>query len=434
MPKTVVALLLSNLLTLGYFLPAKAQLAPVPAPHTSSNTVPLTFAAPLNHNTSSASSPSSTVVINSQTSLSNLVVTPKETVAIDFGKLGTQGVNLSGILNNAGTIYAFSTNPSVTTAHISANSIINNHSAVISSIIPKTELAVLNLNTSSVVQNLGLSLNSLHALTNLGTISSAGSLTATAANFTNSGQFSSLQNLSINASSSLANTGTISSAAGGLSLSAPAINNADLILAQGGNISAVTANLTNQSGVMQAMNGQLNIQGLPGLDLNINNSNGKLLATDISVSTDALLSSNLTGTAQAPNLNLIGGELTANSVNFTATGGNVNVNVDRINGGVNVNGANGAVIVQNGALNITSENLSKDPIFASANGPLNLTLSFDGNGNDFTNGDQFVALSGGDVTVTNTPANGGVIDTSSSTHLLLVHQAAAGMSICRISA
>ncbi|MBX9721529.1 MAG: hypothetical protein K2X81_09060, partial [Candidatus Obscuribacterales bacterium] len=109
----------------------------------------------------------------SQQSLQNLIIPSGVTVLRDFSSYST--LNIAGTLNNAGSLYAFSTNALPGTAVISATQIINQPGAVISSISPT---ALLGMHTN---MNLGLTLQASQNIVNAGTISSAAALNLVAA-------------------------------------------------------------------------------------------------------------------------------------------------------------------------------------------------------------------------------------------------------------
>lgn len=66
-----------------------------------------------------------------------LNVGANQTVAIDFGLLGSQGLVLSGDLTNAGTVFAFTSDPNITVANFTAPNITNQTGALITSIMPR---------------------------------------------------------------------------------------------------------------------------------------------------------------------------------------------------------------------------------------------------------------------------------------------------------
>ena len=105
--------------------------------------------------------------------LSSLVIPKNVKVLDNFGQTGT--LNLTGSLTNSGDFYAYSTNPSVTGGTISADSIINNANAVISSILPSS------LGIHGAIPQFNLTLQAPN-IVNAGTISSSGNVNLTAAN------------------------------------------------------------------------------------------------------------------------------------------------------------------------------------------------------------------------------------------------------------
>jgi fibronectin-binding autotransporter adhesin len=143
---------------------------------------------------------------------------PKGVTALE--NAGQNGLlNISGAINNAGNIFAFSSNSQVNQATINALSLTNQSTGIISTIVP----TISGIN--SQVKNLDLILNITNSLVNSGSISSAGNLSISTSNITNQG----------------------------------------LIQATGGNINFTAADggnfvLNNTGGSISALNGSINIR------------------------------------------------------------------------------------------------------------------------------------------------------------------------------
>lgn len=285
-------------------------------------------------------------------------------------------LNLTGNLTNAGTIFAVSTNPAVTTSQIAALNILNQQGALLTSVLPAGGLA----GVTNAIQNLNLNLTAVQSIFNSGSIASAANLTMTAGgDIINSGTLTSAGNLSMIA------VGVISNQAA-----------ATITAAQNVNITSLIGNITN-AGTIAATTGNININSILGSqlaaqtmqNLNMDNTGGTLQALMGSI--------NVGNTLSQTNINLRGGDWLSKELNLNAVYG-ITGAVDRIAGGVNVTGATASISNTAGDLNLQSLNLSGDPIFSSVG---NLALV------DFNPGGQsdFIALAGGNITGTNTQIN-----------------------------
>ncbi len=171
--------------------------------------------------------------------ISSLVVNHNETLVIDFGSLNN-GLNLTGNLTNNGSIYAYSTNPNVTSGSIGANNIFNG--GLITSVLPTAGIPGLSLDLSTLVSNFSLNLSAVNNIVNAGTIASAGNL-------------------------SLMAGGTITNSAANMAAILSAVNNVNM-----------TANNIVNSGVIAAMQGNINIASQLASHLAMNNIAGQLRA------------------------------------------------------------------------------------------------------------------------------------------------------------
>ncbi|MBX9689195.1 MAG: hypothetical protein K2X27_20975, partial [Candidatus Obscuribacterales bacterium] len=107
-------------------------------------------------------------------SAASLNVAAGATAVIDVS--GGQAINFSGNINNAGSIYAVSTNHGVTAANIGAQNIFNNAGGILSSVAPTTLLNTM----PNLIGNLSLNLSAVNNIINAGTISSSANLAMTA--------------------------------------------------------------------------------------------------------------------------------------------------------------------------------------------------------------------------------------------------------------
>ncbi len=174
--------------------------------------------------------------------LTSLIIPQGVSAIRNFATAGN--LNLAGNLTNAGTIYAVSTNPTITNASISAANIVNQAGAVITTVLPPTALA----GVSGAVSRLDLSLSAVQNIINAGTISSS-------------------RTLNLNAGGSIVNA-----MASGVSGSTPAL------FAQSGiNIFTGSGNITN-AGLIAAASGNINIASILSSNIAINNLGGTIQA------------------------------------------------------------------------------------------------------------------------------------------------------------
>lgn len=84
----------------------------------------------------------------------DLNVGANQTVAIDFGQLGPQGLQLTGDLTNSGIVFAFSSNPNVSVANFSGANITNHSGGLITSVMPAAGLSGLNINPAYLTNSI----------------------------------------------------------------------------------------------------------------------------------------------------------------------------------------------------------------------------------------------------------------------------------------
>lgn len=298
--------------------------------------------------------------------VSNLVIPKGVTAVKDFAS--SAALNLAGNLTNSGTLQAVSSNSQVLSGTIAAQNIFNLPTGVVTSVLPKS---LAGISAASLVPNLSLNLNAVQDIVNYGVISSAGSL-------------------NLNAGGSIANYSTATQQA--------------VMSAQ--NITAITGsgNFVN-SGLITANAGNLNIMAALDKSLSINNQAGvmRALAGEVNLGT-------LTHSADAAiNLSVKSGTVSGQAINLLAPGGKIDVDAETLNGPVNLSGCDAKVTTQSGGLNIASMDLSGDPVFTSVSGPLVVSLTFSG-GNFGTGGEDFIAYSGGNVSISGAPVGGATIN------------------------
>lgn len=184
----------------------------------------------------------------SSSSAGDTVVNNGETHVFDFSN--SSSISVLNNLMNMGTIYALSSNPAITSGSINANNVFNFPGAIITSVLPAGGLA----GYSNAISGFSFSLNAANNIVNSGAITSAGDLNLIAggavinalpATVTGpSPVMQAMQNVNV-ISSNLLNSGIITSALANINVST--------VLAQ-------NVMINNQFGVLQALNGSLNIR------------------------------------------------------------------------------------------------------------------------------------------------------------------------------
>lgn len=288
----------------------------------------------------------------SVSSSSTTTQTPQSNVSISSGTTHVIDVSngpvhrLTGNLTNLGVLYIISTNPNVSAAVISARNIFNGPGATISSVLPAGGI----LGYESAIPNLSLTLTAIQSIVNRGTISSANNLTMVAggsiSNISTSGSLATLQ------------------AANNLNLLAPSIANSGLIVAQMGNV-----NLANPSVYTATVNQLgLNIASTLGQIVNINNTSGIIQALNGAV--------NIGGSAFSSKavLSMVGGEASGSTINFDGGAGAVNAFLDKVNGVVNLQAgaAQFGTTNQAGTLTLGDLKVDGDPTYFNTSGNIDI--------------------------------------------------------------
>jgi hypothetical protein len=268
--------------------------------------------------------------------VSSMIVPASVTAIHDFGAVAA--LNLSGNLTNAGNFYALSSDAAVTTASITAANIFNQPGALITSVLPSGGLPGF----TSAVNALNLNLTAANSIINQGTISSSG-------------------NLNLTAGASIVNQSTMSAALNAtLSSAIGSIQNSGLIAATAGNI---------------------NIDSMLAQSLALNNAGGTLqaLAGNINASTASLATLGF-----KPSLSITGGDLIAKELNLTSPSGLVSMRVGRVDGMLNISAGEAKVIASTPKLELGSLNLTGDPLFWNTNGWVLLNGPYTFSGDNFS--------------------------------------------------
>lgn len=323
--------------------------------------------------------PQSTQVLNPSELNGSLTVSEKNIVVIDLG--AQSSVSLSGNLTNAGSIYAISTNPAVTTGSITATNIVNLAGASITTVLPTGGLPGF----SNALSNFNLILNAVGNITNYGTISGANDLTAIAG-------------------SSITNYGVMQ-AAGNLTAIAPDIQNLSAtagltaIMNAAGNLNISTANLVNQ-GVLASANANINVASVIASSLQVNNTAGLMQALNGAINFGT---ADLIGKIDTT---IAGGDFLSKELNIYSGCGVASLDGEQITGSLNIYAGEAHVNAATPVLSLGSIHLSGDPTFFNKVGDIviNTDLVFPGA--------ALALVAQGNII---TAAGAGKIDTSSPT-------------------
>jgi hypothetical protein len=300
--------------------------------------------------------------------ISSLVI-PAGVLAID--PACKYGLNLTGGLTANGTLLGVPTASAGGVLSITAGLILVGTTGSIMT------QPLLNASGQPVVagQVLGLSLNSLSDIINAGSIISGGTLSLTAAG-------------------KIVN---VVSPGGAVSQTAVIAGQQFVQLFSG---SGVIQN----SGLIASQNGSVSFNTAPGKDLLINNTAGTIQASlgSIALRDQAFQAASLT--------QLIGGVLTARSINISGGNGPVQVLTDRITGPINVSGATATITAASGDLDLVSLNLTGDPTIINTGGDVTLPANADGGQTLRFAGQDLSVLASGNI---NAPAALTLIDLSS---------------------
>jgi hypothetical protein len=255
-------------------------------------------------------------------SIGNLVIPQNVKLFDNVGLVGN--LSLSGNLTNAGKLIEFSTNPNVTSAIISANSIYNLSGATITTELPSR--------LTTAVSGLQLTLNALQDINNAGTIVSAGSL------------------------SLAAGTSIVNALPQGTTAAQPLIQAAGNV-----NLMSGSGNITN-AGLIASTNKNINIAAQAmATDINVNSAGGTLQALNGNIN---LRDSSYNGPA---NINLTGGNYLSKQLNLYTGTGTATVNVGQLSGNLNTVAGSEHIFTDTSLLQL-GNNISGDPTYYNTGG------------------------------------------------------------------
>jgi hypothetical protein len=291
-------------------------------------------------------------------SIASLLIPSGVTAVRDFGHAFE--LNILGTLNNAGKLYAFSTNHSVTTAVINANDIFNQQGALITS-IPNP--AVLP-DGAHVVKDLSLILNSKNNILNSGVISSARDLTLNARNWITNKPilnyvFNTDPDTGIMAAHQAIGEKPVIHAERDVNLRAAVIENLGMIVSEASDINirpaendlrvaSVTTYGDEINGVMQALKGAINI-GIPIQDAH-------------DVATPEVANSQFLKEPPKVSFRISGGDFLSRELNIYGDGRAVSLTANEVTGTVNINAQFLLASVQKGMFNLGNLNLTSPPV------------------------------------------------------------------------
>lgn len=285
--------------------------------------------------------------------VANLVIPQGVTAIHDAGV--AQALNLSGNLTNAGRLLAVSTNSAVTNAIFNASNIYNQQGALLSSVLPSSGLRGF----ANAVPRLDLTLNAAQDIINSGTMSSSGNLNLRAGGSIVNAQppaisgpsplIQAIANVNLDAPNMI-NSGSIRSATGDINIASATAQ---------ANQSDFSERIDNTAGVIEALNGAINI-GHPLYS-------GKM------------------------NLTLTGGDLLSNQLNFNLGSGIVDASVDKISGQVNINAGVAHLGSASGDLHLGNLHLIGDPTFFNDAGNIDIA-------GDITVGEALTIAASGNIT------------------------------------
>ncbi len=272
---------------------------------------------------------------------SDLIVPVGVTTYGDFGK--GSDFRLQGDLTNYGFVYAVSSSKSVRGGTIYADDITNQAGGVISTVLNNGQRNDLGGKGGAV----DLGLNAKGDLSNYGSITSSGSLTLTAGgNLTNASDVSAVRDVNLS-SSSIVNSGRV-----------------------------------------ESLKGDVNVDGAATADLNLNNDGGTISALNgaINVRNAAF--------SEPFNTNVSGGDLFSRELNLNAGGGVLRVEVNELTGTINQTGAEAHVQAATAELNIGQVCLTGDPTFKNSAGNINIA-------GDITVAEDLAIIASGNITSAN---------------------------------
>lgn len=291
-----------------------------------------------------------------QANIHNLIIPTGVTAVQDFGVRDV--LQVGGKFNNTGSVLGISTNAAVTQAVINANSVLNGAGGLMATTGTLSGF-------SGLVQNLNLTFNVVNDFINQGAVASAGALNITAGG--------AIKNM-MAPGSAVAPTMT---AALGMNLAASSIVN---------------------QGTMQALAGNINFVCPTDANFFLNNIGGRIEALN------GLINVRDTSFGFKKDLQILGGDLFAQSVNLFSGDGVVDLNLEELSGRLNIRGGIAHVCVSSDNLTLGDIILTGDPTFYNTQG--NVTID----GTLYFPGQPLALVAGGDI-IAGANAFGGFVAT-----------------------
>lgn len=271
----------------------------------------------------------------------SLTIPSHVSVLGNFSKI--ESVTLTGDLVNNGNLYAFSTNPAVTAASLTANNITNVGN--ISTVLP-TQLGLRN-----AIPSLDLNLIAVNNIVNSGTISSSGALNLYAGN-------SIINSMSSTALASIANQTSVAAVMNAAN-AAPlmqAVNNV--------NLTSIAGNIVN-SGTISSLVANINVNAAHTSELLMSSTNGTWSATN------GVINVRDSSFGNVANTSILGGDFLSKELNIWGGGGTINVDAGNITGVINSQGYAQHVIASSDVLTLGNICMTGDPTYYNT-GSVNL--------------------------------------------------------------
>ncbi|MBU6455877.1 MAG: hypothetical protein KGS72_29165, partial [Cyanobacteria bacterium REEB67] len=166
----------------------------------------------------------------------------------------------------------------------------------------------------------------------------------------------------LTATTSLLNTGAISSS-GNITINAPVVSNLSAhssspTISAANNVSINTKTLNND-GLISAL-GNINVSSANGLTMN--GAGGTMQAKN----------GNFNFNSNNADIDISGGNLLSQNVNFVAGSGNINAYLDNVTGVINSVGNGAHILTSSDVMTLGTNQLSGDPTFADISGDINL--------------------------------------------------------------
>lgn len=286
-----------------------------------------------------------------QTGTFSSLVLPQQVTLSGIGFGSSDPFSVSGSANIAGSLFALQTTAATDAVYNFGNL---NISGQLTGDISQLPTYSIQLPSGSLFSSATLSLATLGAFQNSGTVSSLGQL-------------------NITSGASFDNSGTLSGSAVSVA-SLGAFTNSGTVLASGGNLDVNSLSGSfNNSGMLSAIAGSANINTATAFttaNINFDNSNGSVAARDIN------FRSGLDGKGQLASgkvdTTIVGGDFLSDNLNIDSYGGIISADAGNISGTVNATAAVVHLVSSGADLKLGNLNVTDDPTFYNTGGSVTL--------------------------------------------------------------